>query len=193
MLSNNLEAWFFSFESGFLVPYFDILPGWATVLSAIFGGLVAGVPMLIAQWSKARREEKRSKETTAKLEQLTDMLDASPEFREVKAKQAQDYERFAAADVVHERHETAIKELGRVDCALQEEVRLVHLAVLRQDLFSVTRDRGKHEQQLESGREYLRLRGNGSGHVRLNQLQKDYERRLAEDDWVYPHGEVEGK
>lgn len=65
-------------------------------------------------------------------------------------------------------------------------IRRIELELFRQTLFLPTTDRAAHEHQLEAGREYLALGGNGSGHARFEQLEADYKDRLSEDDWDYP-------
>lgn len=38
-----------------------------------------------------------------------------------------------------------------------------------------------------AGEEYLKLGGNGGGHIRLTQLQEEYALRLQSNDWDYTH------
>jgi len=46
----------------------------------------------------------------------------------------------------------------------------------------------QHEHQLDAGKAYTELGGNGPGHVRCQQLEDDYRHRLDTDDWNYrPH------
>ena len=71
--------------------------------------------------------------------------------------------------------------------SLDDQVRDITLIVLRQCLFAHPHDRNAHESQLQSGEQYLKLGGNGVGHIRLDQLKADYERRLENDDWDYTH------
>lgn len=65
-------------------------------------------------------------------------------------------------------------------------IRRLELEIYRQTLFLPTLDRTQHEHQLEVGRQYVSLGGNGCGHVRVAQLEDDYRRRLETDDWTYP-------
>lgn len=65
-------------------------------------------------------------------------------------------------------------------------IRRLELEIYRQSLFQSTGSRGQHECQLDAGRQYTRLGGNGPGHIRYRQLAEDYRRRLDADDWIYP-------
>jgi uncharacterized membrane-anchored protein YhcB (DUF1043 family) len=68
---------------------------------------------------------------------------------------------------------------------MKEEVSDIHLSILRSQLFAQTTSREHEEAQLEAGKLYLSKGGNGSGHIRYQQLCEDYQRRLNDDDWVY--------
>ena len=166
-------------------PLLDIPVGWATVLSAIFGGLVTGLPMLFTQWRQAKQAAREKQDTDTKLDEINAALSGSAAFKEIKDKLAQDFLRFEKADKEHVSFAASDSQLQRSLDEQQEVLRSIKLTLLRQDLFAHTCSRAEHEHQIESGTEYLNLRGNGIGHVRLNQLQKDYERRLAENDWNY--------
>lgn len=76
------------------------------------------------------------------------------------------------------------EHLQRLD-AQDEQLSAIRLIVLRQCLFSRPHDRTAHESALEYGAEYIRLGGNGPGHVRYEQLREDYRRRLETGDWDY--------
>lgn len=69
--------------------------------------------------------------------------------------------------------------------AADPTIKKLELEIFRQTLFMPTTDRAQHEHQLEAGREYLRLGGNGAGHVRAQQLEDDYAKRLDTDNWIY--------
>lgn len=64
-------------------------------------------------------------------------------------------------------------------------IKSIELELYRLELFAPTTDRATHERQLEAGETYVKLGGNGSGHVRYTQLQDDYARRLRDNDWDY--------
>lgn len=64
-------------------------------------------------------------------------------------------------------------------------IRRLELEIYRQALFQHTDSRIQHEYQLQAGKTYLTLGGNGPGHVRYQQLTDDYRRRLDTDDWDY--------
>ncbi|MFT8592418.1 MAG: hypothetical protein ABF747_02235 [Bifidobacterium sp.] len=71
--------------------------------------------------------------------------------------------------------------------ALDEQMRDIKLIVLRQCLFARPRDQNAFTSALESGEEYLRMGGNGVGHIRLDQLKREYEIRDRLDDWNPKH------
>lgn len=79
------------------------------------------------------------------------------------------------------------KEQERVEQAIEASptIREIQLELDRQTLFAEPKSRAEHEHQLDVGTAYLKLGGNGAGHLRLEQLQQDYERRLQTDDWTY--------
>ncbi|MEE8759110.1 MAG: hypothetical protein SOH65_10205 [Bifidobacterium sp.] len=70
---------------------------------------------------------------------------------------------------------------------LDRQIHDLMLVNLRQCLFAHPRDRNAHESALESGEQYLRLGGNGVGHVRLEWLRDQYRLRLVHCDWDYTH------
>lgn len=71
-----------------------------------------------------------------------------------------------------------LKDLG-------DRVHDLELDRLRDRLMDEPTNRAQQERQLEDGRRYLELGGNGVGHVRLDELSDDYRRRLEHDDWDY--------
>lgn len=64
-------------------------------------------------------------------------------------------------------------------------IKRLELEIYRQTLFLPTHSRMQHENQLDAGREYMRLGGNGPGHIRCQQLADEYKQRLETDDWDY--------
>lgn len=76
------------------------------------------------------------------------------------------------------------KGLERV-IATSPTIRRLELEIYRQTLFLPTSNRVQHEHQLEVGKTYIDLGGNGVGHARYEQLEADYRRRLDTDDWTY--------
>lgn len=102
----------------------------------------------------------------------------------------QDLDRFAAQLEKGDRH---FQTLDRQDLDLGRQIREVKLIVLRQCLFARPRDRNAHESMLQSGEEYLKLGGNGVGHIRLSQLQEEYALRLQTNDWDYSHPPKEAR
>ena len=64
-------------------------------------------------------------------------------------------------------------------------IRRLELEIYRQTLFRDPASRVEAEHQLDVGRQYLELGGNGAGHLRLEQLEAAYSRRLKTGDWDY--------
>lgn len=137
----------------------------AIVTSVIGSG---GLWAFLQWWMDRRRQTVRRDELAEVVEQA---LAGSPTIRDINAKLDRDFERMQKQDEWNHRHD--------------EEMRQNRLVSLRQCLFAHPRDRNAHESALESGREYVRLGGNGSGHIRLEQLEDDYRRRLESNDWDY--------
>lgn len=96
----------------------------------------------------------------------------------------QDLQAFAAQLEKGDRH---FRVLDEQDRDLRAEMRDMKIIMLRQCLFARPRDRNSHESMLQSGEEYVKLGGNGVGHIRLTQLQEEYALRLQTNDWDYSH------
>ena len=69
----------------------------------------------------------------------------------------------------------------------------IMLINLRQCIFANPHDRNAQESILQSGEQYLKLGGNGVGHIRLTQVREDYAKRLEFDDWDYTPGHHPGE
>lgn len=123
----------------------------------------------VAQWWLERRRKTVRRDELAEVVERA--LGESPTIRDINAKLDRDWERMGRQDEWNHRHD--------------EEMRQNRLVSLRQCLFAHPRDRNAHESALESGREYIAMGGNGTGHIRLEQLEDDYRRRLENDDWDY--------
>ena len=136
------------------------------IIVAVLGS--QGVWAVVQWWLDKRRKTVRRDELAEVVERA---LGESPTIRGITAKLDRDWERMQQQDEWNRRHD--------------EEMRANRLVSLRQCLFAHPRDRNAHESALESGREYVRLGGNGSGHIRLEQLEDDYRRRLESGDWDY--------
>ncbi|QAY33079.1 hypothetical protein ESN35_06445 [Bifidobacterium pullorum subsp. gallinarum] len=121
------------------------------------------------QWRLDRRRRTVLRDELAGLVERA--LADSPTIRDVEAKLDRDFKRLERQEEWNARHD--------------EEMRQNRLVSLRQCLFAHPRDRNAHESALESGREYIAMGGNGTGHIRLEQLEDDYRRRLEADDWDY--------
>ena len=134
----------------------------AIVTSVIGSG---GLWAFLQWWMDRRRQ------TVRRDELVEQALAGSPTIRDINAKLDRDFARMERQDEWNARHD--------------EEMRQNRLVSLRQCLFAHPRDRNAHESALESGREYIAMGGNGTGHIRLEQLEDDYRRRLEADDWDY--------
>lgn len=64
-------------------------------------------------------------------------------------------------------------------------IRRLELEIYRQTLFRDPASRVEAGHQLDVGRQYLELGGNGAGHLRLEQLEAAYSRRLKTGNWNY--------
>lgn len=64
-------------------------------------------------------------------------------------------------------------------------IRRLELEIYRQTLFRDPTSRVEAEHQLDVGRQYIQLGGNGAGHLRLAQLEAAYSSRLKTGDWDY--------
>lgn len=137
----------------------------AIVTSTLGSG---GVWAFLQWWLDRKRRTVRRDELAECIEQA---LADSPTIRDITVKLDRDWERMREQDEWNRKHD--------------EEMRANRLVSLRQCLFARPRDRNAHESALESGREYIALGGNGSGHIRLEQLEDDYRRRLETGDWDY--------
>lgn len=136
----------------------DDLPVWAVMLSALLG---SGATAPITAWL-LRRFDRR--ERTITREELDAALADSATIRDLQSKLDRDYERLESSE---------------------RDRRHLRLDVLRLDLFAHTRSRTQHERQLEAGKEYIDLGGNGYGHARYEALKTDYVRRETACDWEY--------
>ena len=139
------------------------------IIAVVTSVLGSGGLWAFLQWLMDRRRQTVRRDELAEV--VEQALADSPTIRDINAKLDRDFERMQQQDEWNRRHD--------------EEMRQNRLVSLRQCLFAHPRDRNAHESALESGREYVRLGGNGSGHIRLEQLEDDYRRRLETGDWDY--------
>lgn len=103
----------------------------------------------------------------------------SYDLKPIEKKLDNDYTHFTNID----------KHLNALDRSTTE----IMLINLRQCIFANPHDRNAEESILQSGEEYLRLGGNGVGHIRLNQVREDYAKRLEYNDWDYTPGHHPGE
>ncbi|PLS31627.1 hypothetical protein Uis1B_0619 [Bifidobacterium margollesii] len=136
----------------------ETMPAWASVLTMLIGSGAGGT---IVAWA-LRRIDRR--DMTITRDDLDAALASSSTIRDLQAKLDRDFER--------------LDESERDRKALRRDV-------LRLELFSHTRSRAQHERQLEAGKEYVDLGGNGYGHARYEALKHDYVRRETQCDWTY--------
>ena len=70
---------------------------------------------------------------------------------------------------------------------LEQTVRDLDLSILRQEIQQEPLSRFMHQELLKKGEEYINKGGNSYGHVRVEQLKKEYLQRALLDDWDYSH------
>ena len=70
---------------------------------------------------------------------------------------------------------------------VEKTVRNVELSILRQEIQQEPQSRFMHQELLKKGEEYINKGGNSYGHVRVEQLKKEYLQRALFDDWDYSH------
>lgn len=146
----------------------------ASIVAIVAAVLGSGGLWAFVQWLLGRRDRMVRKDELARC--VEQALAGSPTIEGINRKLDRDLDRF--------------DEDGRRLDAQDEQLRAIRLIVLRQCLFASPRDRNAHESALEYGAEYMRLGGNGPGHIRYEQLQDDYRRRLESDDWDYTRRQV---
>jgi hypothetical protein len=70
---------------------------------------------------------------------------------------------------------------------LEQTVKNLNLSILRQEIQQEPQSRFMHQELLRKGEEYINKGGNSYGHVRVEQLKKEYLQRALLDDWDYSH------
>ena len=70
---------------------------------------------------------------------------------------------------------------------LEQIVKDLNLSILRQEIQQEPRSRFMHQELLRKGEEYINKGGNSYGHVRVEQLKKEYLQRSLLGDWDYSH------
>ena len=68
---------------------------------------------------------------------------------------------------------------------LEQTVKNLNLSILRQEIQQEPQSRLMHQELLRKGGEYINKGGNSYGHVRVEQLKKEYLQRALLDDWDY--------
>lgn len=68
---------------------------------------------------------------------------------------------------------------------LEQTVKNLNLSILRQEIQQEPQSRFMHQELLKKGKEYIDKGGNSYGHVRVEQLKKEYLQRSLLDDWDY--------
>jgi len=79
------------------------------------------------------------------------------------------------------------QSVGRRLEQLERIVRNLDLSILRQEIQQEPQSRFMHQELLRKGEEYINKGGNSYGHVRVEQLKKEYLQRALLDDWDYSH------
>lgn len=70
---------------------------------------------------------------------------------------------------------------------LEQTVKNLNLSILRQEIQQEPQSRFMHQELLRKGEEYINKGGNSYGHVRVEQLKREYLQRSLLDDWDYSH------
>lgn len=70
---------------------------------------------------------------------------------------------------------------------LERTVKNLNLSILRQEIQQEPQSRFMHQELLKKGEEYINKGGNSYGHVRVEQLKKEYLQRALLNDWDYSH------
>lgn len=70
---------------------------------------------------------------------------------------------------------------------LEQTVKNLNLSILRQEIQQEPQSRFMHQELLRKGEEYINKGGNSYGHVRVEQLKKEYLQRALLDNWDYSH------
>ncbi|KFI92180.1 hypothetical protein BISA_0576 [Bifidobacterium saguini DSM 23967] len=136
----------------------ETIPVWVVIVTAVIGSGATGT---ITAWVLERVSKR---DMTITRDELDAALADSSTIRDLQSKLDRDYERLESSE---------------------RDRRELRLDVLRLELFNHTRSRNQHERQLEAGKEYIDLGGNGYGHARYEALKNDYVRREAACNWTY--------
>ena len=135
------------------------LPLWGTIIAVAFtGGFMTALLNRLWDWLSSRNGKRDQRLATV----VEKAIASSPTIRDINRKLDNDHEHFTKLDAMF-------------------------LASLRNSLFRHPYDQNSHLNAIRNGEQYVRLGGNGTGHVRLKQLQADYARRVQDDDWDYNH------
>lgn len=92
---------------------------------------------------------------------------------------------FETAEAEHETFRCSDQDVKNMISDVLVEIDRLKLSNWRAELFENPKSREHHEHLLRVGERYLKNGGNGSGHIRLDQLTKNYADRLEHDDWDY--------
>ncbi|KFI92418.1 hypothetical protein BISA_0818 [Bifidobacterium saguini DSM 23967] len=136
----------------------ETIPVWVVIVTAVIGSGATGT---ITAWVLERVSKR---DMTITRDELDAALADSSTIRDLQSKLDRDYERLESSE---------------------RDRRELRLDVLRLELFNHTGSRTQHERQLEAGKEYIDLGGNGYGHARYEALKHDYVRRENASDWTY--------
>lgn len=85
----------------------------------------------------------------------------------------------------HKRFQPTGQSVGRRLEQLEQTVKNLNLSILRQEIQQEPQSRFMHQELLKKGEEYISEGGNSYGHVRVEQLKKEYLQRALLDDWDY--------
>jgi hypothetical protein len=135
---------------------------WDSIISSLLSSGVIGV---IVAWVIKRIDARRTAPTAKDMKDMRNKLD-------------RDFKHFQRID---DKLEQVTDQISDMD-----------LTLLRQCLFSRPRDQNAFRSALDSGEEYLAKGGNGTGHIRYDQLRREYEWRDSHDDWNPDHKPEQG-
>lgn len=83
-----------------------------------------------------------------------------------------------------------IKVIEDQNKILRSDILSMRLMVMRNELCKEPKSKEFAGHQIDLGHEYLRLGGNGSGHIRLAVLEENFRKREERNDWTYVQGET---
>ncbi|MDF7665744.1 hypothetical protein [Bifidobacterium sp. ESL0745] len=145
----------------------DGMPWWAVVIVVAVQAAVS-VAVAAIQSNRLNLHTTNTLKTADEKDRagIEEQIEGSPTIKRIEEKLGNDFDHFAEVD---------------------KTVRDIKILVLRGSLLRDPRSRAEHEDMLANGREYIRIGGNGVGHIRYQILEREYRWRYEHDDWDYTH------